>query len=676
MLSTWLNGWFGSWYSAWGSREIKAVSKKEKYPWLNDEQIKRLEASVDGLTWSQKSIQLQKNYQAMIQLINTQNVNDNRVAVNNERFKNSLNKSDPRACKFDQSACRQTDLVNLVKDVKHLKASTSEDRVMEGLMQEMEIRWVSMDSLNNYLDKGDEEFLYEMELAERPAEEESKIKKLAPIIWVWGWLLAWADATLYGLWAVAEKIWEKVYEFPIDSSMQEARKINQVWTRVKDAEEAVKDAKADLKVAKKTWEWVEEAEKALEKAEKNLTKAKETKVVKVADTAREYNVWEWLLEWWTAESRWIQASSKANQIFKKTIEPALEKSTAKINVQKLIEWLAEDIEEIAKKDPDKLEAYNDALKDLKKSYKAKEFANYSMKDAQTLKSWLQGRTPQKFYKGKEITNELQELKWILGSKLSKEIHTNLSKEIWENTAKLYKDYANLKEYAGNMVKQSTNAWLKAWFWNFWSTTFHKATDGASAKAWLILNKWWKAVKEATNPNNWVKAASEWLNKIKPSTWLNSFKNTLVKAWADENVVNNAMKALSKSKNVIWTVASKTLSPILEVAWEVALPLEAMWSIKFIENHADMYSIIPIMYEKYNWAHWNPSKDFKWWTEEDRANIWLSSDDIYNIITSDEFGEVDNKISWEWDRLFNQFLWLTKHHSDNVKNYDPIQILWD
>ena len=85
-------------------------------------------------------MQLQKNYQAMIQLINTQNVNDNRVAVNNERFKNSLNKTDSRECKFDQSACRQTDLVNLVKDVKHLKASTSEDTVMKKLMQEMEIR--------------------------------------------------------------------------------------------------------------------------------------------------------------------------------------------------------------------------------------------------------------------------------------------------------------------------------------------------------------------------------------------------------------------------------------------------------------------------------------------------------------------------------------------------------
>lgn len=503
MFSTWFNSWFGTWFSAWGNNEIKTVTKKEKYPWLNAEQIKRLEASVEGLTWTQKTMQLQKNYQAMIQYINDQNLNDNRESVNNQRFMNSLNKTDPRECRFDQSACRQTVLANIVRQKKHLKASIDEDTIIKNLMQEMEIRGVSMDSLDNYLDKGDEEFLYEMELVERPAKEENKKwKRIATGIWVGAWLLAWADATLYWAWKLAEKVWEKVYEFPIDPSMQEARKINQAWTKIADAEEAVKDAKADLKTAKKTGEWIEEAEKAVADAEKDLVKAKWKKVVTVADTAREYNVWEWILEWWTAESRGIQASSKANQIFKKIIEPALEKSTAKINVQKLIEWLAEDIKEIAKNDPDKLEAYNDALKDLKKSYKAKEFANYSMKDAQTLKSWLQGRTPQKFYKWKEITNELQELKGILGSKLSKEIHTNLSNEIWENSAKLYKDYANLKEYAGNMVKQSTNAWLKAWFWNFWSTTFHKLTDGASAKVWLLLNKWWKWVAKAT----WVEKA--------------------------------------------------------------------------------------------------------------------------------------------------------------------------
>jgi ADP-dependent phosphofructokinase/glucokinase len=76
----------------------------------------------------------------------------------------------------------------------------------------------------------------------------------------------------------------------------------------------------------------------------------------------------------------------------------LEKSTSTINVQELIDGLAEDIQELAKNDPDKIKAYEDALGSLKESYSDGKFANYSLKDSQTLKSGLQGRTPQKFFK--------------------------------------------------------------------------------------------------------------------------------------------------------------------------------------------------------------------------------------------------------------------------------------
>ena len=491
--------WFNSSFSGWNNNKIEKPTKKDMFPWLTDAQINKIEELTKDLTWAEQRQMQQALYEKVIEKVHNENAKDSRTATENELWYKCLNEKNPQRKNYMSSCNRQEQVADKIKEKYNLDPLADTGEVIKGMMAEMQDKWVDIDLYNKYLESWDKEFLYKMWYEKRPS---NKWKKIATTVWVGAWIIAWADATLYWLWKTAEKIGEKVYEFPIDSSMQEARKINQAWTKVMDAEEAVKDAKAGLKVAKKTWEWIEEAQEALETAEKNLKTAKWKKVVKVADTAREYNVWGWILEWWTAESRWIQASSKANQIFKKTIEPALEKSTAKINVQELIEWLAEDIKDIAKNDPDKLKAYNDALQDLKKSYKAKEFANYSMKDAQTLKSWLQGRTPQKFYKWKEITNELQELKWILWSKLTNAIHKNLTNELWESSAKLYKDYANLKEYAGNMVKQSTNAWLKAWFWNFWSTTFHKLTDGASAKVWLLLNKWWKWVAKAT----WVEKA--------------------------------------------------------------------------------------------------------------------------------------------------------------------------
>jgi len=515
MFSTGFNSWL---WTGWNSQTVKdtvkAPTKQQKFPWLNAQQIANIEKYTENLTWAEKNQEQQKLYQAMIQAIEAENFTDNRMAVNNERFRNSLSKTDNRECKFDQSACRQSTLVDMVKSARNLRANTDEDTVMKMFMQEMDVKWIDVEKLNNYLDNWDETILYEAWLKEKPS---NKWKKIATRIWEWLWVLAAADLWLYAAWKTAEKIGEKVYELPIDPSMQEARKINQAWTKVMDAEADVKAAKKDLTAAKRAGEWIEEAEKALETAEKDLAKAKWKKVVTVADTAREYNVGWWILKWWTAESRWIQASSKANQIFKRVIEPALEKSTEKVNVQELINWLEDDIKDLAKNDPDKLAAYGDALEDLKASYKDPKFANYSMKDTQTLKSWLQGRTPQKFYKWKEITNELQELKWVLASKLTNAVHTNLTKELWEDSAKLYRDYANLKEYAGNMIKQSTNGWLKGWFWNFWSTAYHSLTDGASAKVWLLLNKWWKWAAKAT-----------WVEKVADSIW--DAWNYLVKNW--------------------------------------------------------------------------------------------------------------------------------------------------
>jgi len=379
---------------------------------------------------------------------------------------------------------------------------------------------------------------------------------------IWGWIVG-ADLGLYAAWRGLEETWKAIYEAPIDSSAQEAKRINQVWTKIKDAEAELKAAKNKLKAAKITWEWIEEAQEVLEDAEKWLKSAKWKKVVKVADTAREYNIWWWLTEWWTAESRWIQASSEANQIFKNTIEPALEKSTATVNVQELINSLEDDIQQLAKNDPDKERAYLDALEDLKKSYSDPKFAEYSMKDTQTLKSWLQGRTPQKYFKWKggkyEITNELQELKWRLSSKLTNAIHTNLTHELGEDSAKLYRDYANLKEYAGNMVKQSTNGWLKGWWWNFWSTAFHKLTDWASAKAWLLLNKTWKWIRKITGVDKAAESIWDAWNYVVKNG--KKFFKATKWGWLRVEDPNGIIQLLKLAPWTIWEIANNI--------WEVS-----------------------------------------------------------------------------------------------------------
>jgi hypothetical protein len=71
-------------------------------------------------------------------------------------------------------------------------------------------------------------------------------------------------------------------------------------------------------------------------------------------------------------------------MFETEILPALQNSKQTINIQELIDSI--DIEELAKNDEDKPRAYADALEDLKNSYSDPKYAEYSMMDAQTLKS--------------------------------------------------------------------------------------------------------------------------------------------------------------------------------------------------------------------------------------------------------------------------------------------------
>lgn len=463
-----------------------------KFPWLSQEQIDRLEQVTANLTWIEKQQRQQALYQGVLQQINQDKINNDRMQAENELYYKSTQEKDQQQKNYLQSNVRQEQLADLVKQKRNLRADANTQDVINALMQEAQVKGVSIDSLNSYLAWESDDFLYEMWFKEK--KEETSLWNVAWVTLAWAWWVAAVETAVNKTWKGLQKLWEGLYKSTIDQSIREAREIQRAWANLKDAKIAVQDAKQELKTAKKLWEGVEQAQADLEAAQKNLKTAEAKKVVTKADTAMEYNVWEGLTEWWSDESRGIQAKSKANQIFKKTINPALEKSTSTINVQELIDGLAEDIQDLAKNDPDKIKAYEDALGSLKESYSDGKFANYSLKDSQTLKSGLQGRTPKKLFKGQEVTNELQELKGILSGKLKNAVHWALTKELGQDTAKLYRDWANLTEYADDLASASTK-WPSKWWAGWWIDWISNKADPIKQKAWLLLSKAWKGMQK-------------------------------------------------------------------------------------------------------------------------------------------------------------------------------------
>lgn len=338
------------------------------------------------------------------------------------------------------------------------------------------------------------------------------------VLWVW-WSLFWASELL--------DRWLNLYWWSFDMNEDEARNIqrdNANRIELKKYNDAIKKQEKVLEKAVKDNVGVEEAQAKLDylkSSRDRIENSLNTTTRKTIDTATDYS-----LQWWNKAQIWDKAKAAWEYMFNTEIIPALQNSKQTVNIQELINNI--NVEELAKWDPDKLAAYADALEDLKASFSDPKYAEYSMMDTQTLKSGLQGRTPQKFYKWKEITNELQELKWILGSEIKSELHNKLSAEMWADTAKKYLDYANLMDIAKQWVKDRAASKSKGGFWAFQNFVKDKLVTPVSSKVWLrarqlrqffenipskiseewkkilqdiksnpkwVLKKWWKGIKE-------------------------------------------------------------------------------------------------------------------------------------------------------------------------------------
>lgn len=397
----------------------------------------------------------------------------------------------------------------------------------------IEITWSNEEILNTYLrwnpdkatalynfthwDQDPQEFAMQMWWikAEWP-KETMDTKDVAAIEW-WTALWLWANKWILnigGKWL--EKIWENLYSSAFAPDYMETKKWTQAGWDVLVAEERLKKAETALNEAKKSWEWVEEATKAFDEAKKVLEEARNVKVVKKPTVWLEYGLA------WTRQKIANQAYAEAKLLFEDTIIPALKNSNSSIDVQALIGEIEQEIPKLAKENPPKLKAYMEALEEMKQDYSSFDFADFPLERAQDLKSGLQGRTPQKFYKRKwvqaEITDEYKELEWILWSKLRKSLISELEKWWLTNAEQLYQDWAKLDQIAED-ANQALSKWtMNTQLWNpknalFKSKDLSTATRTRVGKA---LNKVWKRQQDVVKRLEWWETTSKilkWTEKV-------------------------------------------------------------------------------------------------------------------------------------------------------------------
>ena len=165
---TWF--WPSFWFSGWnnqqfGNNQLTAPTKQQKFPWLSDEQIKRLESI------SSDPQRQQELYKQAIQQLNSQNVKDNRIATENEMAYRNLNQKDVRQKNYTDSQIRLEQLADLTKEKYWLRQDAPTQEVVNWVIAMAQDKGVSLDEMNNYLDTWDQNFLYNIGLKVHPREK-------------------------------------------------------------------------------------------------------------------------------------------------------------------------------------------------------------------------------------------------------------------------------------------------------------------------------------------------------------------------------------------------------------------------------------------------------------------------------------------------------------------------
>lgn len=557
---TWFNQWFGqTWFQSnitqnqfqnniqpqmYNNTNNTNNVNNTRFPWLDNEQIKRMEELADkyGLTWKERENYLQNLYRDVITSVQNENKLKQRDQELDVMCYNTANEKDTNKRSNNEKINRVWQLAQQIKKIyPDLRSADEDDNdtinwFVTGLMS----NWYPEASKDycNYINNWDKTFWYKYKL------ETPKFKEQTGVSWLWlAGIWAWAlGITATALAWPAEKIWNIMYQNSMPKTMQDSRaEIDEMAggvqkeADIKRQNKVVKEAETALKKAQKEWKWIEEAQTALDEAKAWLEEIK-SRWIKEADTTMdtwlEFNIRGWI------KKMAAKAKVAKDDLWKDEIKNVIDNSPQRINVLDITNKFVND---------NAYKWYNGkiqketaaALKNIQKYYgRNSDLWSISLSDLQDLKSSIMDDLADAYQaianwdRAKLTTEEkllekyANTLKNALQEAMQKETDTNV-KNAFKKRADLDRIYwewikTNAKKDAGkitdNIMTRATQQLRSRGGWTL------------SKVGWWIKNlrnKAWKTIKEGAETilkdieknagketkniiKNWLKKWAKWL----------------------------------------------------------------------------------------------------------------------------------------------------------------------
>ena len=495
-----------------------------KFPWLTNDEIDRLEQYTANLTWANKFQEQHKLYEEVIRHKQQEAYKNDRSAAINEMTYRGVKSNNKTERNKSSNLSRQEVLADMAKEHYNLPYDTDTNTVLQWVIKDAQMKWVSPDLLNKYINHWDESFLYEMWY-----KEQSTLKNIAQ--WALDSLVWWMNfIDKYVANPVAAKMatWLWADKDKVNQQMQEnIKKIDNlessnIWWNRESTAYAVSNTATDIAQlawwetsAAKALTWIPKVAKLINATNKlgdvveqfpilwKLTKFTAKKWSQWAVDTILYNAinWEWtdlwdatewglintaLWVWWklVPTKKWVESFAKklevqwlvnwkiletVNQELKKAWSEELQwvKSAWNWLLTRQMKWSADDIAKQLTEYAGTFSKAKDELLDLSQTFRESEYTRNAI-------DFLK-----KEYEGSSIlTKDVKAMiEWL--NKLDWKT-TFTAKEIsqvekaFDKVADIYKNSTERKAWFENIALDEIRRWMKKdieeiiekdWLWN-------------------------------------------------------------------------------------------------------------------------------------------------------------------------------------------------------------------